>query len=74
MEMRIRVVSDGTRKGTQLTTEDGTPLEDVRSLRLRMEGDKIRADVTFIGVPVSCVFDVPEPEPESSEIVFDIDK
>jgi len=55
--MKLKIVSDGTRAGTKLTTLDGEPVENVLlvSWNLSTEDELAIAMVEIIGVPCEII-------------------
>lgn len=51
---KIKIVSDGTTRGTHVVLEDGTLLGGVKAIKINIEADQLESEVqlVIIGVPI----------------------
>lgn len=55
-ETRVRIISDGTPRGTRVETEDGTLIKGVQSVRWHLEIDGLaRASIDVLAVALDVV-------------------
>lgn len=59
--MRLKIISDGTAKGTWVVSLDGKPIEDITSVTWSISGNgESRATVELTNVPVELVGETAE--------------